>query len=53
MSQNGKGDSPRPIVIDRISYELNWDAIFGKSKILQIEDSGSTESIQSKTPHHP
>lgn len=43
-STAGKGDTPRPIVIDRISYEMNWDVIFGKPKKLQIEDSGSIES---------
>lgn len=52
MSQNGKGDTPRPIAIDRISYELQWDAIFGPPKRLKTDNSGSIESIQPKTPHN-
>lgn len=51
MAENGKGDSPRPMAIDRISYTMNWDAIFKKPKKLQINDSGSIESVQTETPH--
>jgi len=27
---NGKGDKPRPIKVDRPTFEDNWDRIFGK-----------------------
>jgi hypothetical protein len=30
MTQNGKGDTPRPIVVDRKTYENNWERIFGR-----------------------
>lgn len=27
---SGKGSKPRPIQVDRETYESNWDRIFGK-----------------------
>jgi hypothetical protein len=30
MAQNGKGDTPRPISIDRQTYENNWERVFGR-----------------------
>lgn len=32
MSDGGKGSKPRPIVIDRKTFEKNWDRIFNKPK---------------------
>ena len=33
MSQNGKGDSPRPLSVDTGTFGDNWDKIFGPKKI--------------------
>ncbi len=30
MSDDGKGDNPRPMDVDRQTFENNWDAIFKK-----------------------
>jgi len=30
MSENGKGDSPRPIVVDAETYKKNWEQTFPK-----------------------
>ncbi len=27
---NGKGDKPRPILVDRKTFDKNWDRIFNK-----------------------
>jgi len=39
----GKGSKPRPIDIDRKTYESNWDRIFNKDKNkdvrVQVQDS--------------
>ena len=29
MSENGKGDSPRPFSVDQETYKSNYDRIFG------------------------
>ena len=34
MSDGGKGDSPRPILIDKEEYKEKWNAIFGEKPIL-------------------
>ena len=34
MSDGGKGDSPRPILIDKEDYKQKWNAIFGEKPIL-------------------
>ena len=34
MSENGKGDSPRPIVIDAETYKKNWEQTFPKQETL-------------------
>lgn len=28
MSENGKGDTPRPIVVNRETFEHNWEQTF-------------------------
>lgn len=33
MSDGGKGSSPRPFDVDHSTYEKNFDAIFGMSKL--------------------
>jgi hypothetical protein len=30
MSENGKGDTPRPFSVDQETYKSNYDRIFGK-----------------------
>jgi hypothetical protein len=30
MSQNGKGDTPRPLSVDMETYTNNWERIFGR-----------------------
>lgn len=39
----GKGSKPRPIKVDRETYESNWDRIFNKDKNkdvrVQVQDS--------------
>jgi len=32
MSENGKGDTPRPIVVDRETFEQNWEQTFKRPK---------------------
>lgn len=32
MSQNGKGDKPRPKTVSGDAWARNWDRIFGKKK---------------------
>jgi len=40
---SGKGSKPRPIEVDRKTYEDNWDRIFNKDKNknvrVQVQDS--------------
>jgi len=31
MSQNGKGDTPRPLSVDHTTYANNWDRIFNNN----------------------
>lgn len=43
MTMAGKGSKPRPIEIDRKTYDDNWDRIFKKDKNkdvrVQVQDS--------------
>jgi hypothetical protein len=32
MSNNGKGDTPRPFSVDQETFSNNWDRIFKKSQ---------------------
>lgn len=46
MSENGKGDKPRPISVDRDTFEKNWERAFGrkltkKSKKVEEDDEPS------------
>ena len=34
MSYTGKGDTPRPILIDKEEYKEKWNAVFGEKPIL-------------------
>jgi len=48
---NGKGSKPRPLSVDRKTFENNWDRIFGKKIPEKIElssywsDDGEYEAI--------
>lgn len=44
MSTGGKGDKPRPLSVDRKTFENNWDAIFGdKHNKQDNKESNSSE----------
>lgn len=38
MGDGGKGSSPRPLSVDRKTFEDNWDRIFGEKKKLPTND---------------
>ncbi len=41
MSDGGKGDKPRPLSVDRKTFDDNWDKIFKKNNyqdVLSTED---------------
>lgn len=35
---NGKGDAPRPMQVDKKTYESNWEATFGKKPKKEVKD---------------
>jgi len=35
-SDGGKGSVPRPIAVDRVTYDSNWDIIFNRKKRKRI-----------------
>ncbi len=37
MSDGGKGDSPRPYSVSQETFGNNFDRIFGKKKVAEIE----------------
>lgn len=45
----GKGDTPRPVDSER--YSKNYDAIFGKKKLNNMEDHDAEDKGDS-TPRH-
>jgi len=42
MSENGKGSKPRPISVDRETFESNWAKIFGR-KITKKKEKKDTD----------
>jgi len=38
MSENGKGDKPRPISVDRDTFEKNWERAFGRKITRKKKD---------------
>jgi hypothetical protein len=42
-SDGGKGSVPRPIAVDRVTYDSNWDIIFNRKK--KKEDQKFDEDI--------
>lgn len=46
MSENGKGDKPRPLSVDRETFETNWERAFGrmitKKKETKDDDDDAT-----------
>ena len=64
MSQNGKGDDPRPFSVDQDTYTNNWERTFGKklknstsqdnaytNGFNDNADGTTTESRQTSIPH--
>ena len=56
MSDGGKGSKPRPLSVDKETFDNNWDAIFNKEKndyqdILSTEDCvlGAFEKVKDGT----
>ena len=52
MSDGGKGSKPRPLSVDRETYQANWEAIFKKDilkneyyDILSTEDCFDVEDL--------
>lgn len=44
MSDGGKGSKPRPISVDKKTFDDNWDKIFKKDKeVNEYQDILSTE----------
>lgn len=37
MSDGGKGSKPRPLGIDRKTFDSNWDRIFNREKKIEAE----------------
>ena len=35
----GKGDKPRPIIVDRETFNTNWEKTFGKKEELELGKS--------------
>ena len=48
MSRGGKGSSPRPLSVDRQTFDDNWDLIFNKKSDIisnnEFQDVLSTEN---------
>ena len=42
MSEAGKGDSPRPILVSRSIFERNWNNIFRKKNTKDGENEEAT-----------
>ena len=49
MSENGKGDTPRPFSVDQETYKSNYDRIFGKKDDM-CEYSGLPSASSYVTP---
>ena len=50
MSQNGKGDSPRPKSVDYNTWSKNWDNIFKSNKKENLNERRSKGSNKRKRP---
>jgi hypothetical protein len=46
MAENGKGDTPRPIVVDQETFKKNWAQTFGGETEAQDVDSGNSSPHQ-------
>jgi len=49
MSENGKGDAPRPFSVDQETYKSNYDRIFGNKDVM-CEYSGLPSASSYVTP---
>lgn len=41
---SGKGDKPRPMSVNRETFESNFDRIFGKPKEVKHDTSGNNRA---------
>ena len=41
----GKGSKPRPISVDQITFDQNWDRIFGKKTTTQWDHYSDLPSV--------
>ena len=46
VSENGKGDVPRPIVVDQETFKKNWAQTFGGETKPEDVDSGNSSPHQ-------
>ena len=38
MSDGGKGSRPRPYSVDQKTFDSNWDMIFKKEKVSELDE---------------
>lgn len=48
----GKGDKPRPMKVDRDTYNSNWDQIFRKADKVHIHNDGHEILVQENVSEH-
>lgn len=46
MSQNGKGDTPRPLSIDIETFNNNWERIFGKQEKQYASERSESDGTE-------
>lgn len=47
MSENGKGDTPRPISVDQETFERNWERVFGQKIVRKKKKDENDEPSDS------
>lgn len=53
---SGKGDTPRPFAVDAETFDINWEAIFGKKQVglgRVVQASGSNPDYVGSSPTAP
>lgn len=54
MTQNGKGDTPRPLSVSTEVYNNNWERIFGKkTEICEYSGLPTTQSYSEPDSEEP
>ena len=46
MSENGKGDTRRPLSVDQKTFSSNWERAFGKNEICEYSGLRSVASYE-------